>query len=680
MNRMRKSGVNAVATAGLVLALACSDPVLSVNSPPAIGVQIENKTAPESPKCSLFTPDETGGQIAKHRQIVISNTAAAVGAGQIDKLCLKWSVNKTNSQFKLSVVSGQTKDSAFCDSVLKGLPLSMAALEVNKGKLVLDIEYKANESGDKDPFVLTVESNSGNLNGQSTVAGAKATVKIQKFCFNVASTGVCAQLTPAEFSFTNATAGSPPTSCFELKNCSATNPLTFQGAEFGSDNSQYEIIEQPNANEIIPPTGSELNKDGNKTLKICVRYKPDNTPDNEDVTLSVKTNSPAGPVKALISAKTQEEAKWQVSCSDPTGKTGYYFTDATKGEIKKCKVCNDGPPPLKLQDVKAEATNANDDAAVAAALKCRVIDANGAEQNPYAVPASKCVDIVCEYTPPGTGKPPSAACHISHSSAGGPSGALYLPISVGGCDVPDMQFGPSPELWSMAKPGATATGTVVIGNQSCGSLHVVNACITDAKYKGNEPCQNPSKNHSLEPAFSPTSVPGFGVAQLQVKFTPDAKATVKLANDLLHVSYCNGTWAGEACNGGQIVTRAMNLVGNVAFESAVTPPTSGCAIVGDAKAIKVGVPLTIKNSVPDKGSFKDQTFFYRWVVSKRPAGATTWLPEGQQSTDQIDSVKVLPDVAGDYEVLCQTQGIDNADSSKNAWSPLVAVPFTVLPK
>ena len=664
---------------GANLLNACGDDPtkISVTSPPNIVVQVDNKAAPVSPSCVLFTPDETGGQLAKHRQIVITNTGAAVGA-TIDKLCLKLSATKTNSQFKLSVVSGATKDDAFCSQVHKGLPGAMAALEVSKGKLVLDIEYRANESGDKDPFVLTIESNSGNTKGQSETAPAD--VKKQLHCFNVAKTGVCPLLTPTEYSFTNATAGAPPTACFNLQNCSSTDALTFQGAEFGTNNSQYEIIEQPNANEVIPPKGDELNKDGQKSLKICVRYKPDDTPNNEDVTLSVKTNAPTGPVQVLITAKTQEEAKWNVTCSDPTGKTGFYFTDATKAEVKKCKVCNDGPPPLKLQDVKAEATNANDDVAVAKALKCRVVDGNGAEQNPYAVNASKCADIVCDYTPPGTGKPPSAACHISHSSAGAPSGAMYLPIAVGGCDTPEMQFGPSPESSLFAKPGATAAGTVVIGNQSCAPLQVVNVCIAAANYKGNEPCQNPSKNHVLETAFSPTGLPGFGVLAIGVKFTPDAKATVKGISDLMHVSYCSGTWAGGACNGGQIVTRALNLQGIISLDGAVTPPVSVCAVQGDAKALKVGTPVTIKNSAPDKGSFKDQTFFFRWIVSKRPAGATTWLPEGQQSTDQTDVVKVLPDVPGDYEVLCQVQGIDNADANKNAWSPLVAVPFTVNPK
>ena len=644
-------------------------------APPRLAATIGGMLAPHSPTCTLFPPDTTGGQLAQHRQIVITNTGAKVGA-VTDKLCLKWSATKTNSQFKLSVVSGATKDDAFCGDVHKGLPGAMAAVEVNKGKLVLDVEYKANQSGDTDPFVVTLESNSGNIKGQSETAPAD--VKKQQHCFNVAKIGVCANLAPNEYIFTNAAAGFPPAACFNLENCSSTHALTFLGAEFGTNNSQYEIIEQPNANDVIAPKGDPQNPDGQTALKICVQYAPDNTNGNEDVMLRIDTNDPAGATFALISAESVFGARWHVNCADSSGKLGFLFADVTKNGTSKCTICNEGPPALKVQDVKVEAANAEDDTVVAAALKCRVVDSKGAEQNPYAVNSNKCVDILCDYKPQSTGKPPPAMCHIRHASAM-LEGSVYLPITVGGCDTPNLQFGPRPELALQAKSGSTATGTAVIANQSCASLHIASACIAKASYKGDAPCDNPSPYHALAQDVSDVTIDSFGLLNLPITFTPGPAPLFTNVNDLLHVAYCAGVWSGGACSG-QTVTRKLDLWGKVQQPTDPAAPIGACALLDPKQPVVAGQAVPIVMTILNPGGFANQTFFYRWVVAKRPVGATTWLPQGQQSTDQIDTVTVLPDAPGQYTVLCQVQGIDNEDANKNAWSPQTAVTFQVAPK
>jgi hypothetical protein len=80
--------------------------------------------------------------------------------------------------------------------------------------------------------------------------------------------------------------------------------------------------------------------------------------------------------------------------------------------------------------------------------------------------------------------------------------------------------------------------------------------------------------------------------------------------------------------------------------------------------------------VTNPGSFADKTFYYRWVVAKRPAGSTTWIPEGEQNSDQTPSTKVLPDVPGEYEIVGQAQGYDEGTSAY-AWSPQASVKFTI---
>ncbi len=666
----RVSGLLGVATASVAAAcIGCSSDSggqFEATAAPKIALTIADKTPSAAPKCTNFKPDLTGGQLTDHKQLVIRNTQTDVGKNP-PKLCVKWSFTKNNSQLKLTVKSGgDQKDETYCAS--KGYAGYNAAIPVNGKPLVLEIDYQSNASGDADPMTVTIESNSDAIkNGQ---------VNTRKLCFGIDLLGTCAAVFPSEYKFANATKANPPTQCFGVKNC-GTAPLVFKGADFETSNAQYQIVEQPNADDTIAPKGDPTNTDGQKELKVCIRYSPDDTPDNEDVTLVVTTNASAdgGKVKALISHTTEAEAKWKVDCSDPNGKIGFFFPEAEKPGKKTCKVINDGPPPLKVQNVAAAPVKSNDEEAVKSALKCQLFDIEGKPQNPYAVQPGKSADLICEYTPQGAGKPPAAVATFSYSSAGGNSGTMTIPILVGGCDAPSPEFGPT-ELWQMAKPGESSTGSIAVANQSCAGMQLVTACIAPASYKGNEPCQAPSKNHSLEPAFAPVSVSAYGVAVLKVKFAPDAKATTKQISDLLHVSYCNGIWASDKCTG-TIEKRAINLTGAVAFDDKVTPPAVTCGLGGDGTSVTKGNLATITAGVKGGPTFDNQTFYYRFVLSGRPGGATAWISEAQQSTDQQSWTKILPDQPGSYEVLCQVQGVKTDDATTYAWSAQVPVQFTV---
>ncbi|MBM4343865.1 MAG: hypothetical protein FJ100_10880 [Deltaproteobacteria bacterium] len=668
------AGISAAGLAATCIGCGSDTPPASIYSPPTLAITVADKTPPAAPVCTNFDQDLTGGQVLKHKQITIRNTQADVGAAPA-KLCLKWEATKTNTQFKVTVLSGgDQKDDAYCTnsetSPFKPGTTGLFAIPVNGKPLVLDVEYKGNESGDSDPVTITISSNSKVVNPKTE------NPNVRKICFGIAKVGACGAIFPSEYYFANATKANPPTQCFGIKNC-GTAALAFKGADFETANAQYQIVQQPNAEDAIAPKGDPANPDGQKEFKVCVRYSPDDSPDNEDVILVVSTNATTdnGKVKALISHKTEAEAKWKVDCSDPTGKLGFFFPEAEKAGKKTCKVVNDGPPPLKIQNVAAVPVQSNDEEAVNAALKCKLVDIAGTAHDLYSVGPGKSADLVCEYTPQGAGKPPAAVASFSYGSAGGNNGTMTLPILVGGCTAPSPEFGPT-ELWQMAKPGESSTGNIAVANQSCAGMQLVTACIAPASYKGNEPCQAPSKSHSLEPAFAPMSVPAYGVTTLKVKFAPDAKATTKQVSDLLHVSYCNGLWASDKCQG-TIVTRAINLTGAVAFDDKVVPPTVACTLGGDAANLTKGNLVTIQAGAKGGATFDNQTFYYRFVVSSRPAGATSWISEVQQSTDQQSWTKLLPDQPGAYEVLCQVQGVKTDDAATYAWSSQVPVQFTV---
>ena len=651
--RLRRWATAILVAASAAATAGCSDDgdSLKAESDPAIDVKIDSKAPPTGTQCTNFVPDDSRGQLTYRKYIDVRNAGA--DTGNTAPLCLSWTATKANSQFKLNVISGATKDDAAC-------PGKMAALKIG-GSLKLEVEYKGNESGDTEPLTVTFTANDPK----------KPSLK---FCFGLATLGVIPVLQPSEYTFVNTTAANPATQCFKLLN-SGTSALSFQGASFDPDNGQYELVKVPNSSDAIPPKGDAGNPDGSKFLEICVRYKPDNTKDNEDVSLVVETNAKPPQVSAKISAKTEAEAVFQVDCSNATGKVAFVFADAAK-KTSTCKVSNAGPPPLVLKGVEVQAIYAADKEAVAAAFSAKLVDIGGSPQSTMAIASGKSASLVVTYTAPATGNPPAAQLVVTTSSAGAPSANLFIPIEAGGCSAPQApQFGPAPDLWMQAKVGGESTGTIFVGNQSCAPLQLVNACIAQASYPGKDPCSAPSKNHSLAKGFTPVPVAPYSTAAVEVVFKP-ADANTLTKNDLLHVFYCTGSWSSGQCNGGQVVSRSLALTGSVAIETSPKPPTVALSVVDDPSKLALNTPVKLAMVIKDGGSFADKTFYYRWVVAKRPEGSTTWIPEGEQTSDQTPSIKVLPDMPGDYVVVGQAQGYDETNSTF-AWSPQASVSFTV---
>lgn len=641
------------AWAGAALVSGCSDDNggYSAESEPRIDVKIDAKSPPSGGQCSTFVPDDSRGQLTYRKYVEIKNTGADTGNNQ--PLCLSWTSTKANSQFKLNVISGATKDDAKC-------PGKMAALVIG-ATLKLEIEYKANESGDTEPLKLNVTHNDPSKSALS-------------YCFGLATVGVQPVLQPSEYTFVNTTSANPATQCFKLLN-NGTSALSFQGASFDPSNDQYTLVKVPNASDEIAPKGSAGNPDGSKSLEICVRYKPDATKDNEDVKLVVETNAKPSMVTAKISAKMEAEATFTVDCSNPTGKVAFVFAEGGK-TTSTCKVVNAGPPPLVLKQVEVQALNAADKDAVAQVYSAQLLDVAGNPQSIFSAAAGKSASLVVTYKAPATGAPPPAQLVVTTSSAGAPSASLFIAIEAGGCASPVApQFGPSPELWSQSKVGVEAKSSVFVANQGCAPLQLVNACVAPASYKGTDPCSAPSKNHSLANNFLPVTVQPYSTSSIEIAFKP-ATENLLVMNDLLHVFYCTGSWSGGQCNGGQVVSRSLVLTGALATANTPTRPEVALSVVDDPSKLALNTPVKLMMAVTNPGSFADKTFYYRWVVAKRPAGSTTWIPEGEQNSDQTPSAKVLPDLPGEYEIVGQAQGYDEATSAY-AWSPQASVKFTI---
>lgn len=634
-----------------LLAVGCgTQEQFSSEGDPAMDLRVDNKSAPTGSTCTLFQPDTTRGQTKYHKSIVIKNVSTDATKTPLP-LCLKWTVQDSNSQLKITPPASPPSNTK-CADAKAGLGSNVA--------ISFDIEYAPNESGDSEPIKITFESND-----------PKQPVKT--LCFGIAKVGAIPVLEPSECVLSNVTQGSPQPCCFKLLNA-GNAPLAYKGAGVDPENAQWVINAQPNADAIIEGKGTPENTDGSKSLQICVKYSPDSTPDNEKATLVVSTNAQPGEVKAAMDAKSEAQATFKVDCSEATGKKIFSFPDPVKASAK-CKICNEGPPPLKLQNVEVKAYVAAQKDDAKAAFDAKLVDITGAKQNIYAVSMGKCVDIVVDYTPPATGAGPASYVGFSYSSVG-VSNQGSIPIVAGGCDAAQPDFGPA-KIFAQAAVGETWTGTLAIANQTCGALALTNVCPYDGTYQGKDPCTSaPSKHFTLAKGFATTTLPGYGMLALDVVFKP-ANGNKKTINDALLVQYCPGTYASGKCSV-EPVSRIITLAGTVAFETTPKPPTATTALITPAAGLLAGKPVTVALSVQDPGGFKpDAMKFHWWTISKRPEGSATWLSDDDHGTTGNPVLSIVPDLPGEYEISGQVQMIDAANQSIGAYSPQAKVTFTV---
>ncbi len=643
--RYLKFGV--VAGAMLLAACGSSDQYVS-EADPVLSLQVDGKAPPTGSACTTFTPDSTRGQKKYNRTIVLKNTAT-VGTKTPMPLCVKWEIKDNNSQLKITPPSNLPTDAA-CGGDWK------AGLAINTAGISFDVEYAANESGDVDPVTITFTTND-------------PTAKTKSLCFGIATLGAVCQLDPTAFTFTNVTAANPQTACFSLRNA-GNDSMAFMGAAIDPANAQYTIVEQPNSNETLPGKGTADNLDGSKSLKVCVRYAPDSDPSNEKATLVVLTSGKPAECKSSLDAQTQEQASFNVSCTEATGKKIFSFPDPIVGSAK-CKICGEGPPPLKINNVLVKAYTDAGQIKADANYKAQLVDIQGNVQQLYSLAKDKCVDVVVNYTPQGGLPGPPAYVAFTYSSVG-ISNYGAIPIVPGSCDTPQPDFGPNP-VRGQAAVGETWTTTVSIANQSCGGLAITNICPYDSGYTGKDPCSAPSKHFALAKGFATTTLPAFGLMNVDINFKP-ANGNKKTINDVLFIQYCPGTFASGACSV-ELASRVVNLTGTVAVDTTPKVPTATLSVTTAADKIVVGKPVNLAMGAADLGGFTAMaTKFYWWTVTKRPEGSAVWIPLELQGTSETANLSVIPDLAGEYEISGQVQLV--SETNADAYSPQVKVKFT----
>ena len=640
----------------LALAAAgCSSNPYSLVYKPQIFTMVDNIQVAAG-KCSLFAPDQTNGQLTYRKHVVIRNSGNDNSVLCLNKV--KWET--TNTLLKMEYTTTKPTDAKSCPGV--------GAIALATGKSVgIDIVYSPSpDKVDNGQGTLTIEHN-------DIVAAAKGPTSL---CFGISTVGPQITMDATEDTFINTSAANPATHCYKFGN-SGTAPLCFDHAGLDPANAQYTITEKPNQGDCIPAIGDTGNPVSTPAkMQICVRYSPDQTDGNEDENVIIVTNDPSKPnAQVKLSAKTQADNKYTITCTSASGKMEYDFSAVTSGSGQAtCAIYNDGPASMAINNIGVQAIDPTVDQSTLDGMYSVCMHLTAGDTTcvdpPRGVSKAGTIYFTVKFTFPATGAPLNGNLAVSFTQANVP-GTITIPISAGGCDVPAPSFGPLPQLWLLAGVGQKATGTFVVANQSCATMRVINACITSATVVGSDPCSKPASLYNgFTKPFASQDIAAWGLLPLEVEFHPADDKKLQI-NDLVNITYCSGAWAAGKCSGA-IVTQSLNLQGSIETENA--PPTLSLGATADYPAAVVGQPVHLKATFT-KGAY-DNGNNYLWIITSRPAGSKRWLTPADQATSTPDLIFV-PDVPGPYEFAALAQAF-SADAPQNYnWSAQVKVTINV---
>ncbi|HAN32672.1 MAG TPA: hypothetical protein DCQ06_13840, partial [Myxococcales bacterium] len=465
-------------------------------------------------------------------------------------------------------------------------------------------------------------------------------------------------------------------------------PLVFNSAYMETATKYYSIIEQPNSGTSIAAKGQGDNPKSNpKYLNVCVRVSPDDKSGDYGAKLVIETNDKTNPyAKVTFSVTWEEDNVFKITCGTPDGSLKYDFTGTASGIVEKCcNIYNEGPSGMLINKVEVNPLDLSkqDLAESLYGVKLYKKLPDGTKDKvalPRSINPSKSLDFCVEYIFPNDNKTTNAEMVVNYSQANIPS-TLQLPVLAGACDTPDLLVSPAATpIWLQTKLGGKATKELVIANQSCAPLQVLQACVTQVAARGSDsnPCGNAtllSAHFGVVDEKGLTQIKPWELLPLTVKFEPPNEK-YKTINHFLNIVYCPGAWKGDKC-AEQVVARTVNLTGTVDSDESklYKLPTLKLGAYNDQEA-KVGQPFKIEAIAAEGDLPLGQYGAYLWTIKTRPAGSTLWVSNDFQSTD-VPYLTINPDFQGTYVVVGQVQAVDDTNPSKLAWSEQVEFTFEV---
>lgn len=503
--------------------------------------------------------------------------------------------------------------------------------------------------------------------------------------FKIKTSGAHAVFTPKSLTFINPSKSSPKTECVQIGN-DGNAPLIFKGAAIGTASPYYSVVETPNEGDTIPALGEGNNQKANPMyLKVCVRVLPEGQDKDYSGKLVITTSdAAAGSVVIPMAVQWKLDNKYTVTCSAPDGGIKFDFLGVSAGVAERCcSIANDNPATgsgMAINKFTVEALDESKKELVASLYSTSIESKNAAgdpikvEAGKFAINPGKSAKFCVTYTYPQDGKTANGEAVVRFTIAQLPD-AVQIPVFAGTCDTPDLVLAPGASpLWMDAAVGSKTTRTLVVANQSCAPMQILQACASQVAASGTNPCGKAdalSQHFFVDPEVGLSSVDAWGLKPLTVRFEPPNNKYVDVQH-YLHIVYCPGAWDGSKCSEAP-VTVTTNLLGYVGADRKLPELSLAVATPGD---LKVGQPIKIEASALDGAWPIGEYGAYVWFIAKRPAGSGAWLSNEFQSTD-TSWINLKVDAPGDYTVMGAVQAVNPQNPGQFAWSIQAKVDFSV---
>lgn len=608
---------------------SCSEP-LELKVPGALGWTIEGELRQDW----TFPADQTGGQLTQQARVLLYNA----GGSTLRIHSVDWLGG--NDQMNLQTPA------------LGAWPAELSGSE----HLEYQVRYQPDIAvADSGVAQLRIRHDGGVLTLSFSVApmGAKACVDAQ------------------DLLFINPKPGAPQQQCVTVSNCGDA-PFAIGSTAIAPATPYWDVSKSPPTGTMLAPASPNGTPPG--SAEVCVRLTADDPGGDYSATLLIDVDTPARKrLKLSLGVKWLIDNDFAVNCG--AGAVRFDLQDATPGSEAVCTIHNLGEAPLKVSSIAVRAWHADQQPLVEQTWSVVARKPNGGNrlQGVFVVGTGNVRELVVT-GPDQVGAPPPPAEVVIRFVHGLVPDVVRIPIAAGDCSLPSaVVSGASSGVFVSAVPGGSATSRIMVSNQSCAPLHLVQACVEPAVTSPDGmPCATllPTADLVISAGDGPQDVAAWRQHGIDVQFSPPVSGP-DVSIGQLRVVWCAGTWQEGACSG-PLKSRAVPLQGRRAQVDEAPTVTLVAPQGQPGRPLKTdGVASAGSLPVGAQGG-------WRWTLTERPDGSATLIsPDFEVDTPPWTTL--VPDLPGTYAVTATVRAWDATDPTAGATSAPATVLFKVTP-
>ena len=619
--------VRLMTAAMLILAMTIACGGASVSKRAELFVAIDNQQVQNGGSVQFST--SVGGTANGNKNVLLRNSG--------DK-----SLTITAIRLEAGGNSYITMNSSFTDA---SFPMVLEPNALDIEDVTFSIVYTPGTGYDDRDSELVIESND-------------PTNKLYKVTISPSKQAPQLKVTPANYTFVNATAAVPAVAQFTLTN-GGTEQLVIDSIALQTASSEFTILDPPNKGTTIDPQGTG----GIESVVFSLRCVAGDTPDENVIT--IRWSRVGGDIEELgipVAGETQS-GTLSITYSDQVKGYVDFSEQITTGAkcSKVINIMNQGPGPVQLKKpniiqpsgstayaVKWYQGGGTQAAACGAYLGTEILGSQ------FGLSNQRAVDVVVEYTAP-TPVGVNGTVEITYNN---PNAAKMLIPLVGGSPKGEFELAPANTKLAFYKLSGEEIKTGVIVNRGTGALTIKSVTVA----KAYQP--DPDAFSLVTSIPENTEIAPWSLLPFEVKFTTAYDATV--VNASVEITYVDPLTSGDA-------TATLFLEGHKEFED-ILPPTADAGSAADYTGAKVGETIHLDGSGSTAGSYDIWTTGYLWFLSEKPAGSKGIL-NLSGSGPQADFV---PDVSGAYTFKMHVFSI-NSETSIAYFSNEASVTVQVAP-